>query len=252
MSKMVEDSTRYSIYQQVNLCPIMNKDQKFRPKTHRRGVIGIEAAIVLIAFVIVAAALSFVVLNMGFSTTQKAKTTIGSGLETSSSVLAVTGSVTGHVNGTAGAIDVLAYPLKVASGSKSVDLQEASVAVKYFSRSISYDDIYEGTLSDAEYGSLEEALAAADTAGLIDNNPLATSGAANPTNTTAIIYWATNENTNDVLDRSEAAVLAIIFSNSDMPGQLDSTNVELTPSIGAAMTVQRNVPTLTDDYQDLS
>ncbi|MGH2612893.1 MAG: archaellin/type IV pilin N-terminal domain-containing protein, partial [Rhabdochlamydiaceae bacterium] len=33
----------------------------------RRGVMGIEAAIVMIAFVIVAAALAFVVLNMGFS-----------------------------------------------------------------------------------------------------------------------------------------------------------------------------------------
>jgi flagellin FlaB len=229
----------------------MNKDNKFRTRT-RRGVIGIEAAIVLIAFVIVAAALSFVVLNMGFSTTQKAKTTIGSGLETSSSVLSVSGSVTGHVNGTASKLDVVAYPLKVASGSKSVDLQEASVAVKYFSKSISYDDIYIGTLHSAEYGSLDEALAAATTASLIDHNPLASSSAANPTNTTAIIYWATNENNNEVLDRSESAVLAIIFNVADMPGQLDSTTVEVTPSIGAAMTVQRNVPTLTDEYQDLS
>ena len=43
--------------------------------THR-GVIGVESAIVMIAFVIVAAALAFVVLNMGFSTTQRAKTAI--------------------------------------------------------------------------------------------------------------------------------------------------------------------------------
>jgi len=43
-----------------------------RIKDDRKGVVGIESAIVLIAFVIVAAALAFVVLNMGFSTTQKA------------------------------------------------------------------------------------------------------------------------------------------------------------------------------------
>ncbi|MGI0021088.1 MAG: archaellin/type IV pilin N-terminal domain-containing protein, partial [Nitrososphaera sp.] len=36
-----------------------------KSKRTRRGVVGIESAIVLIAFVIVAAALSFVVLNMG-------------------------------------------------------------------------------------------------------------------------------------------------------------------------------------------
>jgi archaeal flagellin FlaB len=51
----------------------MNLIQKGHRHTHR-GIIGIESAIVLIAFVIVAAALAFVVLNMGFSTTQKAKT----------------------------------------------------------------------------------------------------------------------------------------------------------------------------------
>ncbi|MEO9308549.1 MAG: archaellin/type IV pilin N-terminal domain-containing protein, partial [Nitrososphaera sp.] len=36
-----------------------------RSRKTRRGVIGIESAIVMIAFVIVAAALAFVVLNMG-------------------------------------------------------------------------------------------------------------------------------------------------------------------------------------------
>ncbi len=46
-----------------------------------RGIAGIEAAIVLIAFVIVAAALAFVVLNMGFSTTQKAKAAIIAAIE---------------------------------------------------------------------------------------------------------------------------------------------------------------------------
>ncbi|MCH8996247.1 MAG: flagellin, partial [Thaumarchaeota archaeon] len=43
----------------------MNLIQKGHEHTHR-GIIGIESAIVLIAFVIVAAALAFVVLNMGF------------------------------------------------------------------------------------------------------------------------------------------------------------------------------------------
>ena len=52
----------------------MNLIRKGHRHTHR-GVIGVESAIVMIAFVIVAAALAFIVLNTGFSTTQKAKTT---------------------------------------------------------------------------------------------------------------------------------------------------------------------------------
>jgi len=39
----------------------------------KKGIVGIEAAIVLIAFVIVAAALAFVAINMGMYTTQKSK-----------------------------------------------------------------------------------------------------------------------------------------------------------------------------------
>jgi len=42
----------------------------------RKGIVGIEAAIVLIAFVVIAAALSYVVINMGFFATQKTKETI--------------------------------------------------------------------------------------------------------------------------------------------------------------------------------
>ena len=65
----------------------VKRTPKSNNKRTRRGVVGIESAIVLIAFVIVAAALSFVVLNMGFSTTQKAKSTITSGLGEASSAL---------------------------------------------------------------------------------------------------------------------------------------------------------------------
>ncbi|WP_048194136.1 archaellin/type IV pilin N-terminal domain-containing protein, partial [Candidatus Nitrosotenuis uzonensis] len=62
---------------------------------NRRGVAGLEAAIVIVVLVIVAAALAFVVLNMGFSTTQKAKTTIVSSLGEASSSLEVSGMVVG-------------------------------------------------------------------------------------------------------------------------------------------------------------
>jgi len=218
----------------------------------RRGVIGIEAAIVLIAFVIVAAALSFVVLNAGFTTTQQAKTTVSQGLQTSSSVLAVSGTVVGHVNGTSSSIDVITLPLRVASGSNNVDLQKSLVAVKYFSKTKSYDNVYAGTLETTKYASVVDALAAATTANLIDKNPLATSSPATPTNSTAIIYWTTNENNNKVLDKSENAILAIVFSSADRPAQLDTVKVEVSPSIGAPLTVERNIPTLTNTYTDLA
>ncbi|MEM3936184.1 MAG: archaellin/type IV pilin N-terminal domain-containing protein, partial [Ignisphaera sp.] len=58
-----------------------------------RGIVGIEAAIVLIAFVVVAAALAFVALNMGFYTTQRSKEVMAQGLAQASSSLEVDGTV---------------------------------------------------------------------------------------------------------------------------------------------------------------
>jgi flagellin FlaB len=59
----------------------------------RRGIVGIEAAIVLIAFVVVAAALAFVALNMGFYTTQRSKEVMAQGLAQASSALEIDGTV---------------------------------------------------------------------------------------------------------------------------------------------------------------
>lgn len=220
------------------------------PKS-RRGVIGVESAIVLIAFVIVAAALSFVVLNMGFSTTQKAKTTISSGLETSGSALEVSGAVTAHTDSTKSYVDVVSIPIQVASGSSSVDLQTANTAIKYLSKSVSYDNIYNGTLSTTSYASLSDALAAAKTAGIIDGNPLAGTP-ANPTSTVAFVYWTTNADNNNVLDHQESAVLAVVYKAGDRPQQNDHATTEVLPTKGSPLTVERGIPTLTDRFMNLS
>jgi len=64
------------------------------PKS-RRGIVGIEAAIILIAFVIIAAAFSYVVINMGFYTAQKTMETMSSGVEGSLAALQLDGVMTG-------------------------------------------------------------------------------------------------------------------------------------------------------------
>ena len=89
----------------------MNLIQKGHRHTHR-GIIGIESAIVLIAFVIVAAALAFVVLNMGFSTTQKAKVAIIAALEEAGSSLEVAGKITGVADISDNVLNATSIPVK--------------------------------------------------------------------------------------------------------------------------------------------
>lgn len=88
-------------------------------KTNDNGFTGLEAAIVLIAFVVVAAVFSYVVLGAGFFTTQKAQETIYN--------LQVIGNVYG-LNSTADSgvkvVDEIRFTITVAPGSPSVDLSK--------------------------------------------------------------------------------------------------------------------------------
>jgi len=67
----------------------MNLIQKGHKNNTHRALSGVDSSIILIANVLVAATLGFVVINMGFSTAQKAKTTISSTMTTAGSSLEV-------------------------------------------------------------------------------------------------------------------------------------------------------------------
>ena len=60
-------------------------------KHNDKGFTGLEAAIVLIAFVVVAAVFSYVVLGAGFFTTQKAQETVYKGVEQSTANIQMIG-----------------------------------------------------------------------------------------------------------------------------------------------------------------
>ncbi len=62
---------------------------------HEEGFTGLEAAIVLIAFVVVAAVFSYVALGAGFFTSQTAQSTIHTGVQQASSSFESVGSVYG-------------------------------------------------------------------------------------------------------------------------------------------------------------
>ena len=62
-------------------------------KKDEKGFTGLEAAIVLIAFVVVAAVFSYVMLGAGFFTTQKSQEVVHTGVTQASSSLAPSGDV---------------------------------------------------------------------------------------------------------------------------------------------------------------
>jgi len=239
----------------------MNLIRKGHGHAHR-GIIGVESAIVMIAFVIVAAALAFVVLNMGFATTQKAKTTIISSLAEASSSLEIAGKIVGIGEIATNTLNITAVPLKIASGGDSVNLGENTAAVKYLQNSITYDDIYAGTLTTilqdnddgsatGEWASIETAFTSAqdEYPACIDIDPFTDLGW--PDETCAFIYWTVNDNNNDIIDQGEHATLAIAYAQADRPTSLDKIRAEILLPTGASLTIERQVPSITTEIVDL-
>lgn len=118
-----------------------------------RGLLGIEAAIILIAIVLVAAFLAYSVVNIGSTTVGKVKTTIGTGLTQASSSLQASGTILGLMclEGGSGCGDhsslgMVTYPIKLGAGGTPIDLDFSNTVVKYLSNSVEFDDIYNGTV----------------------------------------------------------------------------------------------------------
>ena len=88
---------------------------------------GLEAAIVLIAFVVVAAVFAYVVLGAGFFTTQNAQETIHKSVEQSTSNLLLIGNVYGLSSNNA-TISEIRFSIGLAPGAPPVDLTKLTVA----------------------------------------------------------------------------------------------------------------------------
>jgi flagellin FlaB len=71
-------------------------EQRKSLRKDKRAFTGLEAAIVLTAFIVVAAVFSYVVLNAGFFTSSKSKEVVHTGVEQVTSSIELSGDVIGH------------------------------------------------------------------------------------------------------------------------------------------------------------
>ncbi|MCI4456479.1 MAG: flagellin [Desulfurococcaceae archaeon] len=227
-----------------------------RRKTYK-AIVGIEAAIVLIAFVVVAAALAFVVLNMGFYTTQRSKEVMGQGLAQASSALEIDGTVLAEVD-TANThnLSCVVIPVRLSAGQKDVDLTpgKADIAVWVINK---------GGITNAYNVSPDKASPPSNPSQAVtdmssfDIDSLCK--LAGNTWSGVAIVWRQPNNNDTVLQAGEKILVVVNFSklgtllgfgNGLQP--YDVFKVEIKPPIGSALTVERTVPaSLTYSYIDL-
>lgn len=109
----------------------MHKDQ--------RGITGLETAIILIAFVVVAAVFAYTVLSAGIFTTQKAQESVYTGLEEVESTLQIKGSViaTATTTGANGTVDDITFTVEGAMRGLAIDFTEPTdnvVVISYLDK----------------------------------------------------------------------------------------------------------------------
>ncbi|MDD1681551.1 MAG: flagellin [Methanoregula sp.] len=91
------------------------------------GFTGLEAAIVLIAFVVVASVFAYVILGAGFFTTQKAQETVYKSVEQASTNVQIVGNVYGIQSEGSTGITEIRFSLKLTTGSPGVDLSRMQI-----------------------------------------------------------------------------------------------------------------------------
>jgi len=194
----------------------------------KKGIVGVEAAIVLIAFLIIAAALSYVVINMGFYTTQKTKETMQTGLDESLTALQLDGVVTGKTNRNSSHILYILIPVKLSAGRGAVDLGNSSVVVSVYLPSTTLMNIYQGAIvtSNTTWDALNRTLDLKD-------------------NQAKFAIYNDNGNENTLLESNEKAFLVIRLnatSPTGMLGNYETIKIEVRTAKGAALTVVRTAP----------
>ncbi|BAB67631.1 archaellin/type IV pilin N-terminal domain-containing protein [Sulfurisphaera tokodaii] len=126
-----------------------NAIKKYNKIVKRKGLAGLDTAIILIAFIITASVLAYVAINMGLFVTQKAKSTINKGEETASTALTLSGSVLYAVNYPTNTKSYwIFFTVSPSSGVSSVELSPATTAISFTASTegIAYSNIYKYTL----------------------------------------------------------------------------------------------------------
>ncbi|MDH5375891.1 MAG: flagellin [Candidatus Bathyarchaeota archaeon] len=202
----------------------------------KRGIVGIEAAIVLIAFIIIAAALSYVVINMGFYTTQKTKETMQSGLDESLSALQLDGIVTAKTNNNS-YIEWIVFPVKLSAGKSAFDLKKEALVVSIYLPNATLLSIYNGIYSnDTDEADLDVLIGG-----------LSETYAMNETDMAAFVMY--NCDSDSVLESSEKAFLIIHLNETvtatgarHAVADYETVKIEVKGAKGAALTVVRTAP----------
>jgi len=186
----------------------------------QKGITGIETAIILIAFVIVASVFAYVVLSAGLFSTQKAKEAIHAGLQEAQRTIEVKGNMYGRM--VSSVLQEVYFTVGTTPGGESIDFTDTSGNSSNLIV-ISYSDAYQ--IFPTVNWTLTK-LNTVDADNMLDNNEL---------------FMITVD-------------LSIVSANAtpeQMPGPYHTFQLEVKPPSGAVLVLERTLPARVDQIVNL-
>jgi archaeal flagellin FlaB len=188
-----------------------------------RGITGLETAIILIAFVVVASVFAYTVLSAGIFSSQKAQEAVYTGLQSARSTLELKGDVVAHSNGNE--VTELVICVASALNGMPIDMIEPGdsgngtaagnssnvVVVSYASKNIRTDDLF-WTASQLGKG-----------------------------------------NGDHMLDPGETFQMTIYLNGAgEAVGTYQTVNIEIKPPVGSVLVIERTTPAALADWMILN
>jgi len=178
---------------------------------------GLEAAIVLIAFVVVAAVFSYVVLGAGFFTTQKSQEVVYTSVDQASSSVEILGDVYGLATDTTHGLDRIRFTVGLTAGGSAVDFNQTTLT-------FSDDNTVQKLTRQAGH-----VIGDAD-ASLTDYN--------------WAVVLAKNNDSSDLLleDQEQFTIVAKLKDDTTNVAANDEFTLSLRPAVGTAYSITRSAP----------
>jgi len=188
----------------------------------KRAMVGLEAAIILIAFVIIAAAFSFMVTNQGLFATERGKTVIQEGLKQASTPLTIDGSVLVRTGTDGKNVTAMVVPLR-AFGVKYVPMWENQTVVTLKVGQTAWANVYSGVNMTDPTGKKFDELVTGVSAG----------------NATLFIQ---NSNGDESLDAFEKGYLIVNLGLANAAPVRTAITIEVRLEKNAPLSIEFNIP----------
>lgn len=178
---------------------------------------GLEAAVVFVAFVVVAAVFMYIVLGSGFFTTQKSHEVVYAGVGSAASNLVVKGDVYGILPAYSDNISYIQFDLGLAAGGYPVDVAKLTI-------------IYSDTTTSPT---------------VLPGSPVYAPGIVPAAGTWSIIQKSgsgiANPDTDHVLRIGQTYTIRMNPWENGIPPR-ESIHIEIRPEAGASLAISRTVP----------